>query len=98
MTREQKIIRAQVGLLELGKQRGNVSQACRIMGHSRDSVSRFQEPYEQGGEMALMELSRQRPNLRNRVAAEIEAAVLELAVAQPAWDNGALRMPWPSAA
>jgi hypothetical protein len=84
MTREQKIIRAKVGLLELGKQLGNVSQACRIMGYSRDSFYRVQELFEQGGEMALLELSRQRPNLRNR-AAELEAAVLELAVAQPAW-------------
>jgi hypothetical protein len=28
MTKEQKIIRAKVGLLELAKQLGNVSQAC----------------------------------------------------------------------
>ena len=28
MTNEQKIIRAKVGLLELAKQLGNVSQAC----------------------------------------------------------------------
>jgi hypothetical protein len=28
MTTEQKIIRAKVGLLELAKQLGNVSQAC----------------------------------------------------------------------
>jgi hypothetical protein len=37
MTTEQKIIRAKVGLLELAKQLGNVSQACKIMGYSRDS-------------------------------------------------------------
>jgi hypothetical protein len=37
MTTEQKIIRAKVGLLELAKQLGNVSQACKMMGHSRDS-------------------------------------------------------------
>lgn len=32
MTRDQKIIRAKVGLLELAKQLGNVSQACKVMG------------------------------------------------------------------
>jgi hypothetical protein len=37
MTQEQKVIRAKVGVLELAKQLGNVSQACRVMGYSRDS-------------------------------------------------------------
>jgi len=32
MTQEQKIIRVKVGLLELAKQLGNVSQACKMMG------------------------------------------------------------------
>jgi hypothetical protein len=32
MTQEQKIIRAKVGLVELAKQLGNVSQACKMMG------------------------------------------------------------------
>ena len=40
-TREQKVIRGKVGLLELAKQLGNVSQACKIMGYSRDSFYRF---------------------------------------------------------
>ena len=43
MTQEQKIIRAKVGLLELAKQLGNVSQACKMMGYSRDSFYRFKE-------------------------------------------------------
>jgi hypothetical protein len=37
MTKEQKIIRAKVGLLELARQLGNVSQACKMMGYSRGS-------------------------------------------------------------
>ena len=85
MTKDQKIIKGKLGLLELANQLGNVSQACKMLGYSRDSFYRFKELYDKGGELALQEMSRKKPILANRTAPEIEARIVEFSLQQPAF-------------
>ncbi|HEY6083094.1 MAG TPA: IS481 family transposase [Chitinophagaceae bacterium] len=89
MTTTQKIIQPKLGLLKLAEKLGNVSEACKVMGYSRDSFYRFQKLYEEGGELALKDISRSKPLLKNRIAASDEGAVAAYAVEHP--EHGQLR-------
>lgn len=79
-----KIIKHKVGLLNLAQELGNVSQACKVMGLSRDTFYRYKTAVETGGVDALFERNRRKPNVKNRVDEKIEMAVVDYATAYPA--------------
>lgn len=85
MRAEERVIKPKLGVLKLAQELGNVSQACKMFGYSRDSYYRFKELYENSGEMGLQDLNRRKPNVKNRVDPEIEQRVVEMAIENPAY-------------
>lgn len=84
-TQQKKIINNRVGLLNLAEELGNISQACKVMGFSRDTFYRYRDAYDEGGVEALLDTNRSKPNKKNRVDQVVEDAVLKFAIDQPAF-------------
>ncbi|KAA6318572.1 hypothetical protein EZS27_031440 [termite gut metagenome] len=85
MNVETKLIKSRLGLLGLAEELGNVSLACKYLGYSRDTFYRYKELFAEGGEEALREMSRKKPNVKNRIEQEIEKRVVSFAIEHPAF-------------
>lgn len=74
LTTNNPIIKHKIGLLNLAEELSNVSKACKIMDVSRETFYRYQELAYNCGVDALINRSKQVPNLKNKADETIEQA------------------------
>jgi transposase len=68
MTQGQYIINRKLNIMELGKALGNISEACRKLGVSRQHYYDIKGAIEEEGLEGLLAKSRRAPRIGNRVA------------------------------
>jgi transposase len=85
MTTQTKLIRKKQSIIELADFLKNISEACRINGCSRQHFYDIKKAYEENGLEGLREKSRRKPCIKNRVAPEVEEAILQMALEYPAY-------------
>jgi transposase InsO family protein len=91
MTTEKKIARRKLSLLELASELSNVSKACKVMGYSRQQFYEIRRNFQTYGADGLIDrLPGTRGPHPNRVAPEIESAILDHALEHPC--HGATRV------
>ena len=83
MTQSQYIINRKLNILELGQTLGNISEACRKLGISRQHYYDIKQAIDEEGLEGLLEKSRRVPRIGNRVALEIEQKVLDYSLQFP---------------
>ena len=85
MTAQERIVKNKMSLLELAEYLQNVSEACKIHGVSRQHFYDIKKAYEEQGLEGLKDKTRRKPCIKNRVAPEIEEAVIRFAYEKPAY-------------
>jgi transposase InsO family protein len=83
MTQQQYIIDRKLSILDLGRTLGNISDACRKLGVSRQHYYDIKKTIDEEGLDGLLEKSRQAPRIGNRVPIEIEQKLLDYSLQYP---------------
>lgn len=83
MTQMQYIINRKLNIVELGEKLGNISEACRKLGVSRQHFYDIKSALREEGIEGLLEKSRKKPRIGNRVSEIVEQKVLDYALQFP---------------
>ncbi len=83
MTQQQYIIKRKLNILEFAEQLGNISDACRKLGVSRQHYYDIKGAIEEHGVDGLLAKARNKPRIGNRVPESIEERVLAYSLEFP---------------
>lgn len=83
MTQQQYIINRKVNIVELAQTLGNISEACRNLGVSRQHYYDIKSAITEDGIEGLLEKSRKAPRIANRISPEIEKMILDYSLEFP---------------
>ena len=83
MTHEDIVYDRRVRLIEYAARIGNVAEACRVFGVSRNTYYEWMKKAEEYGLSALLPRDRRRPHQPNAMSSEEVAVILSEAIARP---------------
>lgn len=83
MTQRQYIINRKLNIIELAEKLGNISEASRRLGVSRQHFYDLKGAVEEHGIDGLLEQSRRKPRYANRIAEDIERKLLDYCLEFP---------------
>ena len=83
MTRDMYVIKRKLNVLDLGRELGNISDACRKLGISRQHYYDIRKAVSEEGVQGLVEKSRKVARVRNRVETDVEEAILQYSLEYP---------------
>ncbi len=83
MNQDQYIIQRKLNIIDLAETLGNISKACRNLGVSRQHYYDIKEAIKSDGIQGVLEKSRNTPRHKNRVAPEVEQAILDYSLEFP---------------
>ncbi len=85
MTMQERVVKNKMGFMELAEYLQNVSEACQINRVSRQHFHDIKKAYEENGLEGLKDKTRRKPCIKNRIAPEIEEAVMRMSYEKPAY-------------
>ena len=90
MTAKEKVAHRKLSMLQLAEKLRNVSEACRIMGYSRQQFYEIKRSFQEQGFDGLLDKPPIAKSMPSKTPPELEKQVIELSVEHPAW--GKLRI------